>query len=808
MSRFMLSYRCLGLLLAATIVFSGCGGAESRKAKHLEKGQAFLATGNFEKARIEFRNALQIAPNDSDARYDNGVVDEKLGNMREAAQFYQGALETNSNNVRARASLGRLYLLSGLADEALQKIKLGFDKYPDDVGLLTIRAAARTQLKDIKGATEDAERAFQLAPNNEDAVAVLAGIYKSQNQTDKARALLEEAIKRTPSTIDLRLALAQLYASDGRQAQVEALLLDLVRLRPTEPAHRLRLAQYYARADHNDEAERVLRQAVKDLPDDRGLKTGLVQFLAARRSREAAENELNTLIAANPTDYELKFSLGQFYEEGKQAAKAEAVYKEVIAQARTDGPGIIARDRLAALRIRQNDAPAAEKLIAEVLEKAPRDNDALILRGNLALAQKNPKSAIADLRAALRDQPNAVGVMRTLARAHLANGEPALAEETMRRALEVDPKDANIRADLAELLTQLGKPEQAKPVIDELVKQQPNNTAALDIQFKVDAANKDIGAAKAAADEIVALQPKQSLGYLYQGMVAETEKRLDDAARLYGKSLEMAPDAIEPLQGITRVLVELKRAPEALKRLDAVIAAYPEVPFAANLKGEALVELQKSADAQIAFHTAIERSPKWPVPYRNLALAEFRAKDTVGAIATLQAGIGKIANPEALESELASLYEQLGKYDEAIQVYETALRRSPKSEVAANNLAMLLVTYKKDPQSLDRAKALSAGFENSSSSALLDTYGWVLYKRGESSAAVTVLETSAAKTPDSPVLLYHLGMAQAMAGQSDAARESLTRSLKSQRPFSGMDEAKATLERLAKLPTSAAPPKS
>ena len=57
--------------LLAALFLSGCGGAEARKTKHLEKGMAFLADENFEKARVEFRNALQIAPNDGEIRYEN-----------------------------------------------------------------------------------------------------------------------------------------------------------------------------------------------------------------------------------------------------------------------------------------------------------------------------------------------------------------------------------------------------------------------------------------------------------------------------------------------------------------------------------------------------------------------------------------------------------------------------------------------------------------------------------------------------------------------------------------------------------------
>jgi tetratricopeptide (TPR) repeat protein len=798
----------LAALSVAVLVIAGCGGAETREARHLAKGQSFMVDGNFEKARLEFRNALQIAPNDSLARYENGVVDEKLGNPREAAQFYQGAIDVDADNVPARTALGRLFLFGGAPDRAMATIKPSLDKHPSDAGLLAIRAAARVQLKDLDGALRDAERAVQLAPNGEDEIAVLAGIYKDRNETDKARALLENAIKAIPDTVDLRLALAQLYASQGQDPQVEALLIDLTRLKPNEKSHRLRLAQYYARSNHIDEAERVLREAIKTMTNERDLKIDLVQFLAARRGRDAADKELSAMIAANPKDYDLRFAQAEFFIQGKEAAKAEEIYRQVIASAGANAAALTARNRLAALLVQSNDTADAEKLLAEVLAKSPRDNDALILRGNLSLVQKDPKSAIADLRSVLRDQPNSAGVMRSLARAHLANGEPALAEETMRRAVDANPKDPNARLDLAQLLMQLGKPEQAKPVVDELVKQEPNSVAALDAQFKIAATTKEIVAAKAAADAMVALQPKSAIGYFYQGEVAETGNKPDDALRLYSQALDMQPEAEEPLRAVTRVLVRENRLPEALKRLDEVAARYPKLPIPSNIKGEVFLSLHRPFDAKPAFNTAIEREPKWWAPYRNLALAQVMDNDLPGAAATLQAALSKVDQSDVLQTQLAGVYERMGKPDDAIGIYETMLRKNAGSDLAANNLVMLLVTYKKDQGNLDRARQLSERFANATNPSYLDTYGWVLYKRGEATAAVAALQTVLSKTPDSPVSLYHLGMAQASAGLTDAARDSLSRSLKAGGNFSGMDEAKAELEKLAKLAPADSTPRS
>src|ERR1039458_5374504 len=211
-----LSYPLLTIVLGLTVLSAaGCGGAESRKAKHLAKGQAFLTAANFDKARVEFQNPLQIAPKDAEARLEMGVVDEKLGNPREAAQFYQGAIDVYPDGVEARARLARLYLFSGGPDRALELIKPVIEKHPDDAALLTVRAAARAQQKDLGAALADAERAVRVALTNASDVAVLAGIYKSQDETAKAKALLEQSIQKIPGAVDLRLILAQIDAQEN-----------------------------------------------------------------------------------------------------------------------------------------------------------------------------------------------------------------------------------------------------------------------------------------------------------------------------------------------------------------------------------------------------------------------------------------------------------------------------------------------------------------------------------------------------------------------------------------------------------------
>jgi len=790
------------------ILLSACGGADARKARYMEKGQTYLANGNLEKARVEFQNVLQIAPADAEARYENGVVAERLGNPRQAAIYYQGAIDANPDHVGARSNLARLFLMSGAPDKALEFIKPAIEKHPDDPELLSLRAGARMQQKDMNGARMDAERAVQLAPTNEDAVATLAGLYTSSGDKDKARTLLEQSVAKIPSTVDLRLVLAQLYAQDNRTADAEALLLKVIELKPKEKAFRLQLTRYYSRLDQVDAAEHSLRQAITDIPAERDLKFALIEFLAQRRNRDAAENEFKKMIAAQPNDNELKFGLGKFYTDGHQSAQAEAVYQGVIDKERLDPDGLVARDRLAVLRADQNDTAGALALVDAVLAKSPRDNDALFLRGNIDLARQDPRSAIADLRAVLRDQPNAIGALRALARAHLANGEPAVAEETMRRAVDANPRDLVLRLEFAELLMQMGKADQAAPILAEIVKQQPDNVAALGSQFRASLGLKDFSTAKSAAEALIAVRPKSAAGYLSEGMVAEAKNHNEEAIRLYAAAMEVQPDALEPLQAEMRLLVAARRGDEALKRLDEFSARYPKNPLGPDAKGEIFLRYGQSLQAREAFKIAISRAPKWWVAYRDLAAAQLAANDADSAVETLRSAKSVVDLPDAICMELAPLLQRQGKWEEAIAEYDEVLHRTPGAELAANNLAMLLASFKKDPASLDRAKALTTRFAVSENPSFLDTYGWVLYKRGETAASVPVLERVVAKVPNEPVARYHLGMAQSQLGSSIEARDNLTLAVNSGKKFSGLDEAKATLDKLPKQPSAAPSPKT
>ncbi len=466
---------------------------------------------------------------------------------------------------------------------------------------------------------------------------------------------------------------------------------------------------------------------------------------------------------------------------------------ETIKREGTDADGLTARTRLARLEIMQNNSAAASKLVDEVLSVSPRDPDALTIRGNLLLSKGDAKGAIDDLRAVLRDQPNAIGVMRVLARAHVRNGEPALAEETLRRALEAAPADAGARLDLGQLLLATRKADAGKEVLAQLVKDHPDDAAAQEALFHAALATRDSAVAHAAIAALAGGHEETPKVKTLQGELAELDRHPDEALAAYESALKLQPDAVEPLEAVARILVGQKRVPDALKRLDAAAAAAPTSALALEVKGSLLVAEQRYAEAEDAYRAASQRAPRAWAPYRGLADALARSGGAAAAEAVLHDAEAKVDDPRPLRASLADLYQAQGDRLQAESVYEQMLKADPNDVVAANNLAMLLVSGQPTAAQIARAAELAKRFADSPNPQFLDTFGWVKVKQGDAQLALAVLERAIANATDSPAIRYHLGIAQLAAGRTRDGRDSLKRSLASGVRFEGIDDARAVL---------------
>jgi len=795
MSRAYRSASLVAILMSAAVLV-GCGGAQSRFSSHMDRGKQYLTQGNYQKASVEFRNALQIMPKDIEALLLAGQVAEKQGNPRAAAGFYLGAIDYHPEEVRSRAALGRVYVLAGSPDLAQPVIEPGLASHPDDPDLLSVRAAIRQMQGDGAGATADAERALKLDPNNENAMGLLASLYTKADGPQRAIALLSEGLKRRPQSTDLRAILASLYATAGELDHAEEQLRKLTELKPQQVAFRNQLAVFYTRQHRLDDAQHVLEEATRALPQDNDAKLVLVDFLAGVRSREQGEKTLRQFIAQEPDNHALRLGLGSLQQRAGATTEALATYNDVIARDSDGSSGITARNRIAAIRMAQGRVEEAEQLIAQVLQKSPRDSEALALRGDLALQRNDPTAAIADLRAVLRDQPISLPLRLSLARAYRSAGETALAEETLRGTMDLFPSNFDSRIDLADLLTQTGRSDQAVTLVEGLVRSAPADVHIREVLTRAYLAKRDFKSARTAAEDIQRLAPESASGFYLAGLAARGDGRLDDSEHDLDQALALQHGSVDILNARARLDIERGRASQAVARVQAAVEQNPKSAATLELLGEMYIATKNFPHAVQTLEHTIELTPKWSLPYRDLAAAKLAQKDTAGAIAAYEAGI-KVAPTEAeLVIGVADLYTARGRIDEALARYEALHKLNPHLDVISNNLAMLLVNHKTDRTSLDRAKELTAGFVNSSRPELLDTTGWVRFKRGEVQDAMPVLERAMERAPDSRVIRYHLAMAQLKSGQRDKARANLQSALGNSAAFEGSDDARLALVQL------------
>jgi tetratricopeptide (TPR) repeat protein len=764
----------------------------------MHRGEKYFAAGDYLRASLEFRNALQIQPNDVDARLRAGEVAEKLGKLPQAVALYQSVIDAAPERVEARVNLSRLLVFGGAPERALTVIEPGLVKHPDNAQLLTYRAAARTQLNNATGAVADAERALQLAPTNEDAIAVRAGLYRRAGAMAEARTLVSGGLAKSPDSVNLRQILADLCELSGDPAGAEQQLRELVRRRPQELGQRQRLALFYVHAQppRLDDAQRVLEEAVSAMPANDEAKLTLVQFLTAQRGRAQGEQVLRGFIARTPDNYDLRLALGELLQRSGASEEAAKVYTEVIERDGTGPKGLMARARLAAIAFVAGRYEEARRFVDQVLEKSPSDGDALLLRGQIALVKSDPAAAIADFRAVLRDQPQSIAVRRLLARAYLAHGEASLAEEALRTAVDLTPGDASLRVELAQVLLQEKRAKDAVPLLEQAARDAPTDVACRQELVRVYLTTGNLAAARAAAEDVKRLQPKSAAGFYLAGLVAEAQKQPAEARVQYEQALALEPKAFDVLSATANLERSNGHIDRAVTLVKSATEQDPANAAPINLLGELYLAQKNFPLAQATFSRAISITPAWWLPYRNLALARYATGDLEATFAAYEAGIKAAPEEVQLVSELALLYEQKGRVDDAIARYDAIYKLNPRSQFIANNLAMLLATYKSDQASLDRARDLTATFAASDDGRLLDTNGWVHFKRAEYTAALPVLERAVERAPKSPELRYHLGMAEFKAGRMDRARSDLEAALAETGQFRGASEARSTLAAL------------
>ncbi|MDH5275304.1 MAG: tetratricopeptide repeat protein, partial [Gammaproteobacteria bacterium] len=662
------------LLLALLVLLAGCGSPEDKVAAHIESAKALMADEDYERAKVEARNAVQIQPKNAEAHFILAQLAWREGKASEAFPSLVMAVESDPGLLDARVRLGDLYFAAGDARGAAEQAAAARELAPERPDVRLLSGKVLFMQGDLDGAEKEVDAALAANPAFVDAITSKASLRSARDDNAGALAVLDEGVAQTTGAdaAFLRENRLEFLLSIGKEAEYESGLQALMQAEPDQKKYGYQLLDFYAKRGRSADELRVLRDLVAADPDNSLAMVRLARLLVAKDDVAGAEKLLKDGLAQLPDNPELQIALGDLYRYENRSAEAMAAYRQAAERSGEATPERLqARNRIVAQHARDGDIAQARDEIAKILALAPDDPEALLSRATFSFLDRQYDAAIADLRNGLRRQKSSEAML-LLARCYVAIGDTTVAKDTYRRLLEDYPGDSTATRELAVLLSDQGDAAAAADILREFVATKPDDTEASGALVQSLLAQRDVAAAEAEARRLIErtggdLRAEQRLGQVLQAKGSNAE-----ALARYRSILEKDPGQPEALAGLVNILIETDRAQDALP----ILEAYPKGELQPSLLlGKVYRSLGDMAAARQVLEQAMVATPADARPH--LAMASLAGTDSPEQLAALQRGWKTLPGEPTIGVFLASLLERQGKVGEAIRIYEAALKNAP-----------------------------------------------------------------------------------------------------------------------------------
>jgi len=783
----------LGLLLA------GCSSPQERAAEFVAAAERAFAEGNLESARLEAKNAIQVEPKNIPARWLLARIADREDNTVAMVNNLLIVMEGDKQNADARVMLGEVVVGEGDVEGAESLLADALEIDPDNEGAQMLQARLNLLRNDVRAAIQDLERVLEQDPANTEA-AIMLGLALTGRDPEAALKLFNESIAAQTDPAAARPlrqaridALSLLRRTDDVEKELKALYADF----PNDEEIALNLQRFYISQGRIEDLEQMLHAAVERRPDDIQAKFRLAQFQSRYQEDEAeTEKVLQGFVSEAPDDLRLPVMLGTWYESRGRDADALAVYEDVVERSPESDEGLAAHNQMAKIHVRQGDFDRAREILDNILEASPGNAAALTLRGELSIAARRFDEAVADLRAAIRKDPENLNAKLSLGDAHGAQGEAVLAEEAYRMALLQDPDNADALTGLSRSLMARGQLDEAIGYFEQLLAVDENNIVALRSLIGMHLAREELDAAEAYIERLTALDDPEALGLVFRGRARQAAGDTDAAIEAYRAALEKNPASPAAINELALTLTIAGRLEEAGREIEKFLQRNPGDANARVMLAGNRLRQDKPAEARELLNDVLDENPQFMNAY--LVLASSYPDDAAARIDVYQRALDATPGHGDIAVLLGSEYLRSGETEKAIALYDGLLADGHEDRRFSNNLAALLLDNRDDSTSHERALNLVRDFASSRSPGELDTLGWAYYRTGDFARAVQFLELALAFGGEIAPIRYHLGMAYLATDNMSGARRELEKAIETGgEDFTGIDEARDALERLS-----------
>lgn len=783
-------------LLLQTIA---CSSPEETAQDHLQKGKELFENGEFDKALLELKTSSQNSDKFGEAYYYMALLDEKNNNFKSMRQNLIKALELEPGLAPAKLKLGKIDILFGDLDKALEQAESVLASESSNTDAELIKASVYIKQLKKDQAAEIVNKVLNDNPYNVDALSIQAALLFEKNEIDQALGLVNKALEKDPKNIPLRLFKVKIDAGLNNIDSVIKGYQELIQLYPDASNFKLSLASIYSMTDKLGEAEVLLREMVEKSKDKVEPKIVLLEFLNAR-AKDRVVSEYESMLNNNQQQAKLLLKLSKWMVVSGYSEVAKKGLQQAFAIEKNSEVGLESQVILAEVALINKQYDVVESTLRDILTANSEFIQANLLKGRLLLAQNKTDEAIELLNKLVWNKSNADDVYSLLGQAYIIKPDRKQAEKSFKQALEVNPANLVAFSQIYSGYLQSGQKETARQYLEKALAIKQNDVLLLSNKAELDILEKKWDGAQDAIQRLALFSKEKSTPMFLQANVLQGKGEYVEAIGLYEKLIPQFPNHLNSLINLVRSYEALKQRDKAIAYLEKHHASHPDELNAVGVLSDLYMANNDFVKTKKLLMDQIKRTPKVGSLYLALAKLEaMMSKNITSAKDVYLQGLEVNQDDPQLSMALAGLYEQLSENKNAIKVYKSLLNKNPGVSLATNNLASLLIESSNFNE-VKEGMELAEVFKDSENPYFQDTYAWALIKTGNNAEALKLLQSLILKEPKLPEFRYHLGVAHINAGNRatgiNELKQAIGLSENQKRNFSGKEEVKRILKEI------------
>jgi len=771
----------LFFLLIATGFIIACGDSSKNEAtKYIESARNFVARHKPETAVLEYKNAIELYPQNDVALFELAETYILLNNVNTAIRYYNLAAQANPERVEPHLRLAQIYSQTDRLMDARSEISRAMAISPTFVNAYHILSGIQIRERDLTSAIGTLIQAEKIEPTNVKTQVSLAKLYIKTKEFDLAKSAYIKAISNDASSRDAYMGLARIYSMEKKYDQVENLLLSIVKT-PGKTAQKYGdLAGFYEQQQKNDLAETYFLKTIEAAPNDIFPLMALARFYTRGNRKADAVASIEKALNIKKNLSLVLTGLSQVYLHFGEIDKAEETINKALA---TDKNYLDAIFQQGVVLMAKNDYKTALDRFDQVIAVNQIHAKAFYYRA-LCIKERGatdrPEQKIFRAAAGMLDNPEEF--------------EKNQIKENLLAALTIDPELVEARMELATQYLLEKRGDKAKEEIRILLNFKVPDQKIMSLVAGINILEGNISEAEKILRTIIEKNPDYlpaiiRLGFLYKEMGND-----GNAMVLFETAFEKNPRQLGLADEIIQLSIKTGQSGLAIEKAGrfSKMAGEEGAAYFDNLKGEIYLKDNKIDQAVAYFHKSIEAQPQFLRPHMNLAGLWIHQKNKDKALAEYQT-IEKI-DPNFLPAiwAMALTYDAAEDFESAQTYYRKVLSLDPRHPLAANNLACLLSGDKNRLEEAFRLAQMARQIRPEDPN-VLDTMGWIFYQKGNYFSALSEFEESLGKGADNPMVNFHYGMALYRTKSYEKARKFLKKALALDPEFRGAKEARDML---------------